>query len=162
MRSGRVARRCAMPSCSVHPSRAHVEDALGAMKNAHRSYIDAALRSEFSDSLDLDEALRANHNQENRWDYLLGHSQSAKVLALEPHSARHDEISTVIAKRKAARTQLRTHIKPDACIAAWLWVASGRVHFADTERARRRLDENGIQFVGTRVLRRHLPRLGTS
>jgi hypothetical protein len=36
-------------------------------------------------------------------------------------------------------------------------VASGKVHFADTEKARLRLDQNGIKFVGTRVLAKHLP-----
>jgi len=134
-----------------------VHDGLGAIKDDHRGYIHESLRAEFSDSLDLDEAMRPEHNPEYRWDYLLGHRPSTAVVGLEPHSARADEISTVIAKRKAARDQLRSHLKPDARIEAWLWVASGKVHFAETEKARRRLDQNGIQFVGTKVLRKHLP-----
>jgi 6-phosphogluconate dehydrogenase len=39
-------------------------------------------------------------------------------------------------------------LNPQARIAAWLWVASGKVHFADTEKVRRRLDQSGIEFVG--------------
>jgi hypothetical protein len=101
--------------------------------------------------------MRAGHHQENRWDYLIGHAPSTLVVGLEPHSAKRDQISTVIAKRKAAVDQLRSHLKSDARIAAWLWVASGKVHFVDTEKARRRLDQNGIRFVGTKVLRKHLP-----
>lgn len=38
----------------------------------------------------------------------------------------------------------------------WFWVASGRVQFADTERARRRLDEHGIRFVGKVLQARYL------
>jgi hypothetical protein len=119
-----------------------IEHGLGAMKGEHRS--------------DLDEGLRPTHGQENRWDYLLGHAPSTAVIGLEPHSAKEDEVSKVIAKCAAARDQLRSHLKANARVAAWLWVASGKVHFADTERARRRLDQHGIQFVGTRVLQKHL------
>jgi hypothetical protein len=126
------------------------------MKGEHRSYVDEAIRPAFSDSLDLDEGLRPTHGQENRWDYLLGHAPSTAVIGLEPHSAKEDEVSKVIAKCAAARDQLRSHLKANARVAAWLWVASGKVHFADTERARRRLDQHGIQFVGTRVLQKHL------
>jgi hypothetical protein len=36
--------------------------------------------------------------------------------------------------------------------------SSGRVQFADTEKARRHLDQNGIEFVASQVLPRHLPR----
>jgi hypothetical protein len=137
--------------------RALVRNGLGAVKGAHRSYIDASIRPEFADSIDIDTALQAGHDQENRWDYLLGHTTSGKVIALEPHSAKQDQVSTVIRKRDSAREQLRPHLNADARISSWLWVASGRVHFADTETVRRRLDQHGILFVGPRLLRKHLP-----
>ncbi len=109
-----------------------VKDGLAAMKSSHRSYIDNSVRTSFADSIDLDEAMKAEHAGENRWDYLLGHMPSKRVVGLEPHSAKHDEISTVIAKRRSARDQLQTHLRPGAQIASWLWVASGKVRFADT------------------------------
>jgi hypothetical protein len=137
--------------------RTRVADGLAAMESAHRSYIEESLRAEFTDSLDLDEAMRAGHEQENLWDYLLGHAPSTAVVGLEPHTAKGDAISAVIAKRKAAKDQLRPHLRPNSRIGAWLWVASGGVQFADTEKARRRLDQSGIQFVGKKVLRKHLP-----
>jgi hypothetical protein len=137
-----------------------VQDYLGAVQGKHRGYIEESLRAEFADSLELDEAFRVGHDQENRWDYLLGHAPSDSVVAVEPHSATTGEISTVIDKRKAAKLQLRDHLKPGARIAAWLWVASGNVQFADTEKARVRLDQNGIAFVGRTVLRKHLPKEG--
>jgi hypothetical protein len=129
----------------------------GAVKDAHREYFDQAVLADFEDSLDLDAALQAGREQENRWDYLLGHKPSSEVVAVEPHSAKQDEISTVIKKRSGAREQLKPHLRDGARISRWLWVASGKVHFADTEKARRRLDQNGIEFVGKRVMPKHLP-----
>ena len=134
-----------------------VVDGLGAISPAHRDYFEAAIRPAFADSLDLDEALKQGHEQENRWDYLLGHSPSGEVVAVEPHSAKHDEITTVIKKRSAAREQLKGHLRDGVRIVKWLWVASGKVHFADTEKVRRLLDQNGIEFVGTKVVGKHLP-----
>lgn len=133
-----------------------VADGLGALKNAHRDYFDAAIRPTFADSLDLDEAMQFGHEQANRWDYLLGHAPSGNVVAVEPHSAKQDEITTVINKRVAAREQLKGHLRDGARVVKWLWVASGKVHFANTEKARLRLDQNGIEFV-TRVTAKHLP-----
>lgn len=139
-----------------------IEDGIRALQRAHRQYLATDIRESFADSLDLDKAMQEDYDQENRWDYLLGHTQSATVIGLEPHSARHDQITTVIQKRAAARQQLRGHLKDGVRVTVWLWVASGRVHFADTERARRRLDQSGIEFVGKRVLKKHLPAAKTA
>jgi hypothetical protein len=138
------------------PLQQAVRDGLGACKDAHRAYIDENLRAAFADSLDCDEAMRAIYPDDHRWDYLFGYRPSGVVIGLEPHSAKEDQISTVIEKRKAALEQLRPHLKEGARVETWLWVASGTVHFADTEKARRRLDQSGIKFVGKRVLEKHL------
>jgi hypothetical protein len=134
-----------------------VEDGIAALKKAHRDYLHQDIRAAFADSLDVDEGLRKGREQENRWDYLLGHEESRDVVALEPHSAKQDEISTVIRKRKSALAQLRAHLRDDARVAKWLWVASGKGQFANTEKAKLLLDQNGIEFVGTQVLAKHLP-----
>lgn len=134
-----------------------VADGIGALKKPDRAHIDGAIRNAFADSLDLDTALKEAHPQENRWDYLLGHSASGELIALEPHSAKEDEITTVINKRKAAKQQLADHIEPSARVSKWLWVGSGKVHFADTEKARLRLDQNGIEFIGSTVRAKDLP-----
>lgn len=135
----------------------HVKNGLSALKVTHRDFIDESLRVDFADSLDLDDAMKSGHEQENRWDYLFGHLPSNELVALEPHSAKQDEIATVIKKRASALEQLKGHLKPGAQVKTWLWVASGSVQFANTEKARRRLDQNGIDFVGRKVLARHLP-----
>lgn len=89
-------------------------DGLSAVKKAHRDYFDAGIRTAFADSLELDEAVRQDHDRENRWDYLLGHAGSGAVVAVEPHTARDGEISTLIKKRAAAREQLRGHLREGA------------------------------------------------
>jgi hypothetical protein len=134
-----------------------VSDGIGAVKKAHRRMLADDVRGTFGDSLDLDAALQAKHPGENRWDYLLGHNPSEQVVAVEPHSAKQDEITTVINKRKAAKDQLAGHLKPGARVSKWLWVASGKVYFADMEKTRFRLDQNGIEFVDKKVLAKHLP-----
>ncbi len=146
-------KRALRDDSSLHPA---ICDGLNAVKAVHRNYFDETIRPAFADSLDLDEAMRPGHERENRWDYLLSHAPSDEVVAVEPHSARQDEISTVIQKRSAAREHLRSHLRDGETILRWLWVASGKVHFADTEKARRRLDQNGIEFVGQRVMGKHL------
>ena len=117
-----------------------VKDGLGAVEPSHKVYVDEAVRTAFADSLDADKALHSGNERENRWDYLLGHKTSGTVVGLEPHSAKEDEISAVIKKKIAAKLQLADHLNPGARVARWLWVASGPVYFANTERARIRLD----------------------
>lgn len=152
--------RCALVDDSpLHPK---VQDGLGAVQKAHKNYLSSVVRADFADSIDLDEALKAGHEAENRWDYLLGHAPSGLVIGVEPHHATQHEISTLIKKRAAARDQLEGHLRPGAKVAKWLWVASGKVHFASTEKARLRLDQHGIEFVGTEIKPKHLPKAPAS
>jgi hypothetical protein len=133
-----------------------VRNGIEAIDVGHHAHLDAKIRSEFSDSLELDDAMRPGHEQENRWDYLLGHAATFSIIALEPHTAKQDQIRTVVAKRTQARQQLRGHLRAGKSIRLWLWVSSGRVQFADTERTRRQLDQAGITFVDRVVLPKHL------
>lgn len=139
-----------------------VKEGLGAVDKAHKGYIAEEIRKAFSDSLEIDENLKEGHDRENRWDYLLGYTAGACVIALEPHSANAGEISTVIQKRKAALEQLRPHLKDGAKIAEWFWVASGRNQFLDTEKTRRLLDQKGIRFVCPRLAAKDLTKLAIS
>jgi hypothetical protein len=134
-------RRALRDDSALLPS---VADGLGAVKASHRDHFDAAIRATFADSLDLDAAIEKGHEEENRWDYLLGHEPSGEVVAVEPHSAKQNEITTLIKKRQAALEHLKSHITDGKRVSKWLWVASGKVHFADTEKARRHLDDKGI------------------
>jgi hypothetical protein len=136
--------------------RENVKDGLGAVIIAHHNYFDVDVRSSFADSLDIDGALKKGREQENRWDYLLGHGPSKKVIGVEPHSAENREIETVINKLVAARRQLQDHLCDGKFVAKWIWVASGKVHFAPMEKATLRLAQNGIKFVGRRIMNKDL------
>lgn len=142
-----------------------VADGLRAVKRAHKILIESGRARHFADSLDLDAATAALFPNDHRWDYLLGHGPSGTVVGLEPHSAKDDEITTVINKRARSMEALRSRLRPGVRVVEWFWVASGSVDFADTERARLRLDQNGIKFIGKGLGPRHLPaapRTGTA
>jgi hypothetical protein len=133
----------------------HVQDGLGAVKDRDKRFIEVSIRAKFTDSLDTDEAFRAGRDQEPRWDYLLGH-ENRQLIAVEPHSAKTDEINAVINKKRAVLLQLQGHLKENKSISRWLWVASGRVAFPKDSQFQRRLSQHGITFVGSCVMEKHL------
>jgi hypothetical protein len=135
---------------------ASICDGIQGLQRKHRGHLAAELRGAFADSLDLDAALLAQHTHENRWDYLLGHALSEHLIGLEPHSAKNDEVSTVIRKRSAAIAQLRGHLRAGEQVHRWFWVASGNVEFLPFDRQTLRLAEHGITFVGKRLLTKHI------
>lgn len=138
--------------------RLEVKGGLGAVEADHRrDYFHSDVKSHFLDSLDIDGTLAKGRESENRWDYLLSHSPSDSVIAVEPHSAKQAEISVVIRKKDSAKEQLSDHLVTGAKIAQWIWVGSGKNGFADTEEVRRQLDQRGIKFVSPMILLKHLP-----
>jgi hypothetical protein len=134
----------------------HVQDGLGALAK-DSDVLHERLRQDFGDSLDTDTALKSAHPKEHRWDYLLGHTPSRKLIGVECHSANTSEVSVIIAKKRAAESQLRPHLRNGVFVSCWYWVASGTVQIHDLDKARRRLDQAGIELVGRRVLAKHLP-----
>lgn len=148
--------RDALTDSSILQSRVH--DGIAAMENSHRVYLAVDIRGGFGDSLDMDTSLQPAHPAENRWDYLLGHTPTRKLIAVEPHSAKEDQVSTIIRKRTAAKQQLVPHLKAGRRVDKWIWVASGSVQFSAFDKQIRRLDENGIEFAGKQVQAKHLPK----
>lgn len=136
-----------------------IQPGLQAVPQADRRYIGESLRPAFLDSLNLDEATRPQHPGDSRWDYLLGHSESSQVVALEAHSASTSNVAEVVRKRAASREHLQAHFQDGETVAAWYWVASGRVDFAPHDKTINYLDQNGIQFVGSRLEAKHLASL---
>ncbi len=128
---------------------------MGAVKDKDKKFIHASLRTQFHDSLDTDEVFRVGRDQEPRWDYLLGH-ENRSLIAVEPHSAKTDEIQAVINKMKALEQQLVGHLKRGRRISKWLWVASGTVCFPPGSKYELRLRQVGISFVGRCVMAKHL------
>lgn len=137
--------------------RSSVKDGLGAIENSHRDYFDVSIRTSFADSLDVDSGLKAGHEQENRWDYLLGHAPTGNIIGVEPHSAKEDEVSTVIRKLRSARDQLHDHLRDGVKVSRWIWVASGGIQFLQVGKTRFELAQAGIHFAGRRVKPKDLP-----
>jgi len=133
-----------------------VHDGIDALEG-NRDILQEDIRPAFGDSLNLDAAVMSDYPSDQRWDYLLGHTSSRKLIGVECHSGHTSEVSVLIAKKKAALEQLRPHLRDGQSVDHWLWVASGRVDILDLGKARQRLDQHGITFVGRRVLAKHLP-----
>jgi len=136
-----------------------IREGIQAIPDDKRRHLSEAIRPDFLDSVDLDEATRSRHHGDTRWDYLLGHAPSAHVIAIETHSASTSEVSRVIEKRTASLGHLRDHLCAGHHVAAWYWAASGRVDFVPHEKTILRLSQNGIQFVGGRLEAKHLANL---
>ena len=88
------------------------------------------------------------HPGANRWDYIVSIPDSQEFAGIEPHSAKDSEVSVVIRKKQHATEYLRSHLQDGYRITKWFWVTRGTVSFSKMDPARRRLDENGIKFVG--------------
>jgi len=123
-----------------------------AFANAHSNLIAENQRARIGDSLDLDAASKDEHPGENRWDYIISIPDLQEFAGVEPHSAKDCEISVVVLKKKRSTEYLRDHLQDGYRITRWFWVTEGSVSFSKMDRARRRLDQNGIEFVG-RMLR---------
>lgn len=130
-----------------------------ALPNDKRKHLADSVRSDFVDSLDLDEASRPRHPTDARWDYLLGHAPSSQVVAVETHSAETSQVALVIQKRTASLGHLRDQLVAGHGVAAWYWAASGRVDFVPHEKTVIRLSQHGIEFVGGRLEAKHLAHL---
>lgn len=129
-----------------------VELGLGAFLNVDTKLVAESQRPRVGDSLNLDAATKEELPQENRWDYILSIPDIKKIVGIEPHSAKDNQVSVVVKKRKNAVEYLRGHLQDGIRVSTWYWVCHGRVSFSKTERARRILLQNGIKFEG-RVLR---------
>ena len=132
----------------LSPLRALVQDGLGAFEKSHVSLIAEDQRRRIGDSLDLDAASKHEHPEANRWDYIVSIPDKQEFVGIEPHSAKDSEVSVIIRKKQHATNYLRNHLQDGYGITKWFWVTGGAVRFSRMEPARRRLDENGIKFVG--------------
>lgn len=124
---------------------------LGAIVARDRRLILLDQRTRITDSLNLEAALAATGHSGKKWDYLLSVGDTRKVVALEPHTASDTDIAAVIQKRREARLFLTRHFRTGSAVHRWLWVSHGPCSFSNNERARRQLDQHGIEYVGRLV-----------
>jgi hypothetical protein len=140
--------------------RRHLGSGLTRLTNSDREHVARDIRPDFGDSLALDEATRDEHPSDPRWDYLLGHTVSDAIVALEVHPATIGEVSRVIRKKHTAIATLGAHLRSGVRVRRWFWAASGKVAFVPFEKARLALDRAAIVFVGSTLTAKHLADLG--
>ncbi len=136
---------------SASPLQRYVRDGAAAIAKADLRLVAEGERARIGDSLNLDAASRDELPQLHRWDYIVSVPDLAQLVGLEPHAAKDSEVSVVIAKKQQAAVYLRSHLEDGRRVTRWFWVTSGPVGFSRMDRARRRLDQNGIAFVGRQL-----------
>jgi hypothetical protein len=137
-----------IPASSLRPA---VRKGMGAFLQRDRTLVALSERSKIGDSLDLDEALKKDFPNANRWDYVFSVPGASKLIALEPHTAKDAELGVIIAKKQHAARHLRAHLQPRYGVSEWLWVSHGRTSFSRMEQATRRLAQAGIKYLGRSV-----------
>lgn len=120
---------------------------LEALEPAHAGMLDAPTAT---GSLNVDKALAAvGRHEDHRYDYGIGlprsHSKHERVVWIEVHGARTNEISRMRRKRQALRDWLNTNA-PDLLnmTVEYVWVPTGRVDIPGT--TRRRLGNEGLRL----------------
>jgi hypothetical protein len=130
------------------PLRKHLKGGMAAFAPAHHRLVADGERSRVGDSLDLDAATRDEFPEAHRWDYILSVPDLSEIIGIEPHVAKDSEVSVVIAKKRHAAECLRNHLRGGYRVTRWFWVSPSTVGFSRMDRARRRLDQEGIAFAG--------------
>jgi len=126
------------------------------MKTVDRKRMDRSVQDRFVDGIDADEALRLQHPAARRWDYVLGDARGACLVGIEPHPAESGEVSVVMEKKRNTERWLSDHLKEGRRVARWLWVGTGKASLPLASKARLRLAQRGISFVGKSVRASHL------
>ncbi len=133
-----------------------VQVGLGAVAGHHRDRIEEGIRTEFTDSLNIDQAFERSHAANHRWDYLLGIGKKGRIIAIEPHPAKDSQIDELIRKKQEAMAQLASHWKSSDPVKRWIWIATGSSKYTANDKNRRRLEKAGILFVGSTLRSKHL------
>lgn len=134
---------------AVHPGKR-------ALRRGDRERVVESAAARIVDSLDLDTQTAAERGRENRWDYLLGTTQSSlPLIAVEVHPANTGQVKVLIAKKRAAEAVLRSVLKPGQTVKRWYWIASGKTVITRNTPESRMLDAAGIRLVGSQL---HLTR----
>ena len=149
MSVGKALRPGTALAAAVHPGKQ-------ALRKADRERIVESDAARVIDSLDLDSQTAAEHGSENRWDYLLGTTQSdLPLIAVEVHPANTGQVKVLIAKKRAAEKVLRSALEPGETVKRWYWISSGKTVITRNMPESRMLDAAGIRLVGSRL---HLAR----
>lgn len=143
------------------------EPGKGAMESRYRGGVSSKLaKTQFTGSVDMDEAFRATEGQANRWDYGLGVQLPAKnemAIWVEPHPASSNgEVKVVLAKLDWLKTKLKhsafKQLKAltDECVGQGMrpyrWMSSGHVGIRPGSREANMLARAGMDLPSQQVV----------
>lgn len=121
----------------LHPL---VKVGMGAFSTRDVRLIAEDQRPRIGDSLDLDAALKDEHPEANRWDYIVSIPDLELFAGIEPHSAKDSEVSVVIRKKQHATEYLRNHLRDSYRVTRWFWVSHGSADFS-------RMDSGAVALI---------------
>lgn len=139
-----------------------VEVGLRALKDEHRKKVHIADPRRLSGSIDIDTVLARDrvHGREPRWDYGIGFrlSEGTKDYAVwvEVHDADASAVSDMLKKLGWLKDWLRTSsanlealtraTSDETGVAAYTWLATGRVNLTRTSRWAKQIAKEGLSF----------------
>ena len=101
-------------------------------------------------SVDLDNHLKDQYPNDNRWDYVFGYSDQAYFV--EVHPAHTSEVRTVIQKLQWLRFWINSKA-PELHVMKkrYSWIATNGTHILKDSKEARMLAENGLSLPRNRV-----------
>ena len=144
-----------------------VEAGKGAVESRYRGHVASKLsNTQFTGSLNMDEAFRTAEGQTHRWDYGLGVRLPAKnemAVWVEPHPASSNgEVKVVLAKLDWLKSKLRLaafeplKVLTDECVTQgvrpYRWMASGHVGIRPGSREANLLARAGMDLPSQQVV----------
>lgn len=109
---------------------------------------------ECTGSVEIDECVRVNYPNANRWDYVFAYKSATYFV--EVHSAETTEVSVVLAKLQWLKDWLNTQAPELAKLKAeqpYYWIQSGRFSIPKTTPQYRRAAQNGIMPISKLILK---------
>lgn len=99
-------------------------------------------------SANVDTALKQDHPNAARWDYLVEPSpeNGQDVVGIEVHPASSPGEVKVMIKKMAWAKGAVAHHEPDLRVTRWVWIATGKVGLPRTTREAKALALAGIEY----------------
>lgn len=127
-----------------------------AIPNAERSKVELSNPRNCGGSLFIDNCLISQglYPNDNRWDYAIDYN--GEVYFIEVHTAKTDEVSTVLRKLKWLKKWLISSAPEIKALQAkktpYYWIQSNGYHISPNSRQEKLLNQNGLKPISKLVL----------
>jgi hypothetical protein len=128
----------------------HLKAGLKAIGRDYRKRIDAPDSRRIAGSVDIDEALKKQYPNANRWDYAIGYKSNGeddKAYFVEFHKATVDEVDRVVKKKLWIAHWMNDKPLGRLSSIVFVWVSAGRIKIPSNAPERRILYKHGLRLV---------------